>query len=155
MLIPRTPTHTLVMGEYLRFEELRNKLSVYITALNQHFLKGDNQLCVKLLRKAREGISITVVLNLHMPIQIILTVSKAALEILLSWSLAIQPSGKSRGSGVRKLRFECKCLRLSTCAIPEFPHLWSKSSFSGFSTCVVELLGGACSWIPWFLIQLC
>ena len=72
------------MGEYLRFEELRNKLSVYITALNQNFLKGDNQLCVKLLRKVREGISITVVLNLHMPIQIILTVSKAALVILLS-----------------------------------------------------------------------
>ena len=72
------------MGEYLRFEELRNKLSVYITALNQNFLKGDNQLFVKLLRKAREVISITVVLNLHMPIQIILTVSKAALVILLS-----------------------------------------------------------------------
>ena len=142
---------------YNRLQFHPPKRSVYITALNQNFLKDDNQLCVKLLRKAKESISITVVLNLHTPIHIILAVSKAALEILLSWSLAIQPSGKSRGSGVRKLKFECKCLRLSTCTIPEsqFPHLWSKSSFSGFNTCAVEQLGGVCSWIPWFLIQPC
>lgn len=38
----------------------------------------------EIVKKSKEGISITVVLNLHMPIQIILAVSKAAIEILLS-----------------------------------------------------------------------
>ena len=41
----------------------------------------------EIVKKSKEGISITVVLNLHMPIQIILAVSKAAIEILLPASL--------------------------------------------------------------------
>lgn len=74
MFVLRTPSHTLVIGEYFKFEGMRNKHPIYGTAVNQDFLKGNSQLGKKLLGMAEEDIYITVVPNLHMSTQIILAV---------------------------------------------------------------------------------
>lgn len=66
-------THPLV-GEYLKFEEMKSKHPIYSTAFNLDFFKGNSQLCLKLLGTAEKDIYITVVLNLHMSTQIILAV---------------------------------------------------------------------------------